>query len=110
MNKKRWSAVLAGAAVAALSGTAAAHDRFGFSVSIGVPAPYVYSSPTAAPYVSSYSVAAPYVSSAPVVVAPAPVYYPSTAYYAAPRVVNAPAPWRFRHERRFERRREDRRW
>jgi hypothetical protein len=89
MNKT-FTLLLAGAALAAASGAAMAHD-VGFSVSIGVPAPYVYSPP--------------------VVVAPAPVYYPPRVVYApapvysyyGPRVIYGPrvavvaAPWAFRH-------------
>lgn len=102
--KKILSLVLAGAALAAASGAATASD-VRFSVSIGVPAPYVYSPP--------------------VVVAPAPVYYPPrvvyapapaySPYYAAPRafygprVVVARAPWAFSHER-GRHRGHDRRW
>lgn len=89
--KKTLRLLAVGAAVAAASGAAMAHD-VGFSISIGVPAPYVYSPP--------------------VVVAPAPVYYPPRVvyapapayrYYAAPRVFYGPrvavvpAPWAFRH-------------
>ena len=60
------SIVLAGIMLAAFSGTAAAHGRLSFGISIGVPAP--------------------------VYVAPAPVYYPPPAYYyyPAPRVVYYP--------------------
>jgi hypothetical protein len=101
--KKILSLVLAGAALAAASGAAMASD-VRFSVSIGVPAPYVYSPP--------------------VVVAPAPVYYPPRVVYApvpaysyygaprafyGPRVVVAQAPRAFRHDRGHSRG-HDRRW
>jgi hypothetical protein len=105
--KRRWSVFLVGAAIASFGGAAAAHDRVGFSVSIGVPAPYVYS--------------------APVVVAPAPVYYPARVIFAPPppqtlyhppHVVVVREPWAFRSDRhdRHERghyghhRDRDRRW
>jgi hypothetical protein len=101
--RKTFSLLLAGAALAAASGAAMAHD-VGFSVSIGVPAPYVYAPP--------------------VVVAPAPVYYPPRVVYApapaysyyygprviyGPRVAVFPAPWAFRHDRGHFRE-HDRRW
>ena len=89
MNKT-FTLLLAGAALTAASGAATASD-VRFSVSVGVPAPYVYAPP--------------------VVVAPAPVYYPPRVVYApapvysyyGPRVIYGPrvavvaAPWAFRH-------------
>ena len=104
--RRTFTVLLAGAALAAASGAAMASD-VRFSVSVGVPAPYVYSPP--------------------VVVAPAPVYYPPRVVYApapaysyyGPRVVVAPAPWwvyRHRHGRYWARddddhgRYEHRRW
>jgi hypothetical protein len=104
MNKT-FTLLLAGAALTAASGAAMAGD-VRFSVSVGVPAPYVYS--------------------APVVVAPAPVYYPPRVVYApapaysyyydygprviyGPRVAVFPAPWAFRHGRGHFRE-HDRRW
>jgi hypothetical protein len=75
---KRLLALAAfGAALAAVSGTAAAHGHIGFSVAIGGPmyaAPPVY-------YVPPPVVYAP----PPVYYAPPPVYAPPV-YYAPPRV------------------------
>ncbi len=98
--RKTLTLLVAGVAIAAASGAAMASD-VRFSVSVGVPAPYVYAPP--------------------VVVAPAPVYYPprvvyapAPVYYAPPRVVYGPrvavfaAPRGFRHHRAF--RAHDRRW
>ena len=80
--KNKLTVLLAGALLAAISATAAAHDRFSFGVTIGVPA-YTYVPP---PPVYYYP--------------PQPVYY-----YPAPRVNYAPAPWGIRYERGWERHR-----
>lgn len=82
----RW--LIGAAALAALSGTAAARDNVSLSISIGAPLP-VYAAPVYAPpmyvpppapaYVSAY------VASAPVYLAPAYVAQPPrVAYYPAP--------------------------
>jgi len=98
--KSKWKMFLACTAIAMFSGSAAASDHIRFSVSIGLPAPYVYSPP--------------------VVLAPAPVYYgpsvyygvPATAYYPRavidPRPLMVPAYRGFQHEH-FRRREWDRR-
>ena len=63
----RLKLLLAGTVVAVASGSAAAHGRVSFGISLGVPV-------------------------APVYVAPAPVYYaPPPVYYAPRRVYYAPA-------------------
>ena len=64
----RLKLLLAGTVLAVASGSAAAHGRVSFGISVGVPI-------------------------APVYVAPAPVYYaPAPVYYAPRRVYYAPAP------------------
>jgi hypothetical protein len=60
--KTRWKAALAGLALVALSGTAAARDQVNFTLSIGTPAPIVY---------------------APPVYYARPVYVPQRVYYPA---------------------------
>ena len=80
MMKNRLSILLIGAALAVASGTAAAHGRIGFGISIGVPGPV-------------------YVAPAPVYYPAPPVYYAPPAYYPAyygPSVYFAPRPWGFR--------------
>ena len=63
----RLNLLLAGTVLAVASGSAAAHGRVSFGISLGVPV-------------------------APVYVAPAPVYYaPPPVYYAPRRVYYAPA-------------------
>jgi hypothetical protein len=80
--RKSLSALLIGAGLVVLSGTAAARTNIDVGVSFGVPAP-VYYAPR--PPVTYYP--APVYAPAPVYVAPAPVYYvPAPAYYG-PRVV-----------------------
>jgi len=74
--KNRITVLLIGAALAVLNGTAAAHDRVSFAISIGVPGP-AYVAP-------------------PVVYYPAPpAYYAPPVYYYGPPVYYAPAPWGF---------------
>ena len=101
--------LIAGAALAAISGTAAARDNVSFSISFGVPAPIL-----AAP-------APVYVAPAPVYYPPAPVYAPAPAYYyypprvvyaAPPRVVYAPrVHFGYRgHWRERDRQEHGRRW
>jgi hypothetical protein len=69
----RLKLLLAGTVLAVASGTAAAHGRVNFGISLGVP------------------VAPVYVAPAPVYYAPAPVYYaPRRVYYAPRRVYYAP--------------------
>ena len=64
----RLKLLLAGTVLAVASGSAAAHGRVSFGISLGVPV-------------------------APVYVAPAPVYYaPAPVYYAPRRVYYAPRP------------------
>jgi hypothetical protein len=72
----RSKLLLAGTALALASGTAAAHGRVSFGVSVGVP---VYPAPV-------------YVAPAPVYYAPAPVYYAPRRVYYAPRYYYAPRP------------------
>jgi len=73
--KNRLIVILIGAALTALSGSAAAHDRVSFGLSIGVPSP-VYLAPPVAYY--------------PV----PPVYYAPPGYYMPPGYY-AQAPWGF---------------
>ncbi|MDB5864950.1 MAG: hypothetical protein JWO70_2756 [Betaproteobacteria bacterium] len=72
--RKTIATALAGAALIALSGAAAARSNIDVGISFGYPAP-VYVAPP--PPVAYYP--------APVYVQPAPVYYAPPAYYAAPR-------------------------
>ena len=70
----RMKLLLAGTVLAVASGTAAAHGRVSFGISVGVPAPV-------------------YVAPAPVYYAPAPVYYvPRRVYYAPAAYYYAPRP------------------
>ncbi len=71
--------LIAGAALVAVSGTAAANGNIGWSISIGIPGP-VYPAP------------APVYVPQPAYYPPVAVYPPAPAYYP-PRVVYAPAPY-----------------
>ena len=78
--RKTIAAVLIGAGLAALSGTAAARTNIDVGISFGIPAPvYVAPRPPVAYYPAPAYVAAP-----PVYVAPAPVYYAPPVYYGPP--------------------------
>jgi hypothetical protein len=74
--------LLAGTALIALSGTAAARTNIDVGINFGYPAP-VYVAPP--PPVAYYP--APVYAPAPVYVAPSPVYYAPRAYYGPPVVV-----------------------
>ncbi|MDB5902562.1 MAG: hypothetical protein JWM26_1440 [Betaproteobacteria bacterium] len=74
--------LLAGAALIALSGTAAARTNIDVGINFGYPAP-VYVAPP--PPVAYYP--APVYAPAPVYVAPAPVYYAPRPYYGPPVIV-----------------------
>ena len=85
--KTRMTVVLAGAALAALSGIASANGHVNFGISIGVPA---YVAPAPAYYLPPPVTYAP----PPITYAPPPVYYaPPAVYYVAPRAYYAPVPW-----------------
>jgi hypothetical protein len=95
---KRIATLLAGAALIALSGAAAA--RVDVGISIGIPAP-VYMAPR--PPVAYYP-APVYAPPPQVYYAPAPVYYaPPPVYYGAPVVVNRGwhRGWRHQHGHRW---------
>ena len=81
--RNRYSLILAGVALAAASGTAAAHSNVSFGISLGVPI-----------------VAAPvYVAPPPVVYAPPPVYYaPARVYYAPAYYRPAPVVIQYRNK------------
>jgi hypothetical protein len=99
---KRLILILAGAAIAALSGAASAHG-IALGVSIGVPAPYVYVPPVVvAP--------APVYHPPGVIYAPAPAYYARPVPYYAPRVVVSRSPWAYRRNDHARRWGHDRRW
>ena len=73
-------AVVAGAALALLSGVAAARDNVSFSVSFGMPTP-VYVAP------------APVYVPAPTYYPPRPAYFPPTTVYYSPAPVPGYAPY-----------------
>ena len=91
MNGK-LKVVLTATLLAGLSGTAAARDAVGFSVSVGGPG-YAFNVTNSAPV---YYYAPP-----PVYYAPAPVYYRPRAYYAPQPVVVYPRHYYYhdRHHR-----------
>ena len=82
MNTKWKAALIGGALLAGLSGTAAARDNVSFSLAFGVPAYTPYVAPPAPVY---YAPPAVYYAPPPprVYYAPAPVY--GYAYYGGPR-------------------------
>lgn len=96
--RKIIATVLAGTALIALSGTAAARTNIDVGISFGYPVP-VYAVPR--PPVAYYPV--PVYAPPPVYVAPAPVYYGPPPYYGpryyAPAVVYDRGWRRGRHHR-----------
>ena len=84
--KNRTIVMLAGALLAAVSGTASANGRISVGIGIGLPA-YGYVAPPPVTY------APPPVTYAP----PLVTYAPPPVYYAPPPVYYAPAPWGVRY-------------
>ena len=88
--RKSIAALLAGAALIGISGTAAA--RVDVGISLGIPAPVYYAPRPAVVYAPP----------APVYYAPAPVYYapPAPVYYGPPPVYYGPPRGYYRHGHR----------